>query len=156
MNDYISKPLHYQTMYATLARWTHRDEPPAGPSAAEVKNTTPSVLDTDGAIARMGGESLYLSMLGKFIPSQGQSVQSIQDALAINDQATTERLVHTLKGVAATIGATSLTESVSQLEQAIKAKDAKEYPQLIEATTSKLRLVVASIETYLEEHKLND
>ncbi|HEU0283148.1 MAG TPA: Hpt domain-containing protein, partial [Gallionella sp.] len=101
-------------------------------------------------------KGLYLSMLGKVIPSQGQTVQSIQDALAINDRATAERLAHTLKGIAATVGADSLAESASQLEQAIRVEDAEEYPQLIEAAASKLRLVVASIETYLEEHRLND
>ena len=152
MNDYISKPLHYQTMYATLARWTHRNEPPAGQAPAEIQNTSdaPSVLDADNAMARMGGKDIYLSMLAKFIPSQRQAVKSIQDALAVNDRATAERLAHTLKGVAASVGAASLAESASQLEQAIEAEDAKEYPQLIGATTSKLSQAVAAIETYLE------
>jgi PAS domain S-box-containing protein len=157
MNDYISKPLHYQTLYATLARWTHREAPPDG-QTAEVQYTRDAlpVLDTDHAMVRMGGEGIYLSMLGKFIPSQGQVVESIQDALAVNDLEAAERLVHSLKGIAATIGAVSLTESVSQLEQAIKAEDVKEYPQLIEATSNKLRLVLASIENYLDEHKSSD
>jgi CheY-like chemotaxis protein len=155
MNDYISKPLHYQAMYAAIARWTHRDEPPAVQAAAEVqyRSDAPSVLDAAGAMARMGGKDLYLSMLAKFIPSQGQAVQSIQDALAVNDRATAERLAHTLKGVAASVGATSLAESASQLEQAIRSEDAKEYPQLIEAAASRLSQAVAAVETYLEGHR---
>ncbi len=58
MNDYISKPLHYQTMYATLARWTHRNEFPAVQAAAEGQHPgdAPSVLDADNAMARMGGK----------------------------------------------------------------------------------------------------
>ena len=100
-----------------------------------------------------GGKNLYLSMLAKFIPSQGQAGQSIQDALAVNDRATAERLAHTLKGVAASVGAVALAESASQLEQAIEAEDAKEYPRLVEATESGLRQAVAAIETYLEEHR---
>jgi PAS domain S-box-containing protein len=155
MNDYISKPLHYQAMYATLARWTHRNEPPSGQTRAEVQHpgVASSVLDTANAMARMGGKNLYLSMLAKFIPSQGQAGQSIQDALAVNDRATAERLAHTLKGVAASVGAVALAESASQLEQAIEAEDAKEYPRLVEATESGLRQAVAAIETYLEEHR---
>jgi len=95
-------------------------------------------------------------MLGKFIPSQGQAVQSIQNALAADDRATAERLAHSLKGIAATVGATDLAESAGRLEQAINAEDAKEYPQLIEALTNKLGLAVAAIETYLEKHPQND
>ncbi len=82
-------------------------------------------------------------------------MQSIKDALAVNDRATAERLAHTLKGVAASVGAVFLAESASQLEQAIKAENTKEYPQLIEATASKLSQAVAAIETYLKEHRPN-
>jgi len=157
MNDYLSKPLHYQTLYATLARWTQRDESSAQ-YAVDIQHPSdePSVLDIANAMARMGGEDIYLSMLAKFIPSQGKAVQSIQNALAVNDRATAERLAHTLKGVAASVGATSLAESASQLEQAIQAEDTREYPQLIEAAASKLSRVMVSIEAYLAEHRLND
>jgi PAS domain S-box-containing protein len=158
MNDYISKPLHYQVMYVTLARWTHRDVSAAGQAAAEDQHMgdAPSVLDTDRAMARMGGAELYLSMLGQFIPSQGQAVQAIQDALAAADLETAERLAHTLKGVAASVGAASLAESASQLEQAINTGNASAYPQLIEAIAGKLSLVAAAIASYLEEHRPND
>lgn len=158
MNDYIAKPLHYQAMYATLARWTHRDAPTAGQAAAEVQHPgdASSVLDTENAMARMGGKDLYLSMLARFIPSQGQAVQSIRDALAVNDRTSAERLAHTLKGVAASVGAASLAESAGQLEQAIQAEDTGKYPQLIGATASELSQAAASIETYLKGHRPND
>ncbi|MFA6922065.1 MAG: response regulator, partial [Gallionella sp.] len=151
MNDYLAKPLHYQTMYATLARWTLRDVPPCEPPATE--DQSDAVLDTDSAMSRMGGEPLYRSMLAKFMEGQRQAVQSTRDALAIEDMATAERLVHTLKGVAATVGANSLTASVSQLEQAIKAQDTGQYPQLTETAANKLILVFAATEAFLEGPK---
>jgi HPt (histidine-containing phosphotransfer) domain-containing protein len=83
-------------------------------------------------------------------------VQSIQDALAANDRATAERLAHTLKGVAASVGAAYLAETASLLERAINAGNAEEYPQLIEAATSKLDQAVAAVKTYLKEHRPND
>ena len=154
MNDYISKPLHYQTLFSTLARWTHRDKPLAQ-SAGEIQhpNDVSSVLEVADAMARMGGEDIYQSMLAKFIPSQGKAVQFIQDALGVNDRGTAERLAHSLKGIAASVGATLLAKSASELERAIQMDDAKEYPQLIAATASKLSQALASIETYLEEHR---
>ncbi|HXU94300.1 MAG TPA: response regulator [Gallionella sp.] len=157
MNDYIAKPLHYQALYATLARWTQRDEP-AARAAEEVPppGGTPSVLDAENAMARMGGEDLYLTMLGKFVPSQGQAVQSIQDALAVNDRTSAERLVHTLKSVAASVGAGFLAESAGKLELAIQTEETGKYPQLIEATANNLSQAVASIESYLKEHRPKD
>ena len=155
MNDYLSKPLHYQTLYATLARWTHRNQSPAELVITDSQQTNDalSVLDTANAISRMGGKELYLSMLAKFIPSQGLSVQSIQDALANNDRETAERLAHSLKGIAASVGATLLAESARQLELAIKAEDTQEYPQLIEAAANKLSQAIAATEAYLKEHR---
>jgi len=153
MNDYLSKPLHYQAMYATLARWTRRNVPQAAQAMAEIGQLGDAsvVLDTEDAMARMGGEELYLNMLARFIPSQGQALQSIQEALDINDLQTAERLAHTLKGVAASVGAAPLAESANQLELAIRRKDAGSYPQLIEAAAGRLSQAVALIESYLKE-----
>lgn len=158
MNDYISKPLHYQAMYATLARWTRRNETPPGQVAAEVvqRSDVPSVFDPEYAMARMGDRELYLSMLAQFIPSQGHAVQSIRDALADNDRATAERLAHSLKGVAATVGAASLAESANQVEKALNEGNTREYPILIETMANKLSQATGSIATYLAEHSQNN
>lgn len=154
MNDYISKPIQYEAMYATLARWTHREGQPAEKPAAKIQHLAEpaAILDSGKAMASMGGEGIYLTMLEKFIPSQGQAAQSIQEALSASDRETAERLAHTLKGVAATIGAFPLAESAGQLETAIAKEDAEKYPQLIEDTTAKLVQAIASVEAYLKEH----
>ena len=151
MNDYLSKPLHEHAMYATLARWTGRDAPPT-PKPAE-KPKSGAILDTAAAIARMGGKPLYLSMLEKFVAGQMQSVQSIRDALDAEDLETAERLVHTFKGVAATIGAARLAQALVQLESAIKARDAGRYPPLTQAAATMLAEVSDSITAYLAGHR---
>lgn len=91
-------------------------------------------------------------MLEKFIPNQGPVVQSIRDALAGGDRQTAERLAHTLKGIAATIGAAALAEAVRQLEDAIRGGDAENYPPLIEAASAGLTQVVTSAIAYLQAH----
>jgi len=159
MNDYISKPIHIDVLYATLARWTQRNIQPIKPSAMKAQHAPkilsildPLVLDPTKAIAGMGGEDTYLIVLEKFIFSQGQAVQSIQNALAANDRQMAERLAHTLKGIAATIGAATLSESAHQLETSIRKDDTEKYPQLIAATATELTRVVASAKTYLQAH----
>jgi len=112
----------------------------------------PLVLDAGKAIAGMGGADTYLTVLEKFISNQGHAVQSIQEALAANDRHTAQRLAHTLKGIAATVGAATLAESMRQLEAYIHKNDTEKYPQLIAATATELAQVLAAAETYLQAH----
>jgi len=98
----------------------------------------------------MGGEGTYLTVLEKFIPNQGRAVQFIQDALDTGDRNTAERLAHTLKGIAATIGAATLAETARHLENAIREQDAENYPQLIAAAATELAQATASVEAYLQ------
>ncbi|WP_435627319.1 Hpt domain-containing protein [Candidatus Ferrigenium straubiae] len=98
----------------------------------------------------MGGEDTYITVLEKFIPNQHQAVQSIQDALAAGDLQSAERLAHTLKGIAATVGAAALSGLARQLEDAIRKEETGKYPQLIAAAGMELAQVVASAETYLQ------
>ncbi|MFZ2523877.1 MAG: PAS domain S-box protein [Candidatus Ferrigenium altingense] len=157
MNDYITKPIQHNALYAALARWTKRGPASIQGTAIQgieirtrrVSGTSPA-LDPDKAIARMGGESTYLTVLEKFIPNQGRAMQFIQDALATGDRNTAERLAHTLKGIAATIGAATLAETARHLENAIREEDAENYPQLIAAAATELAQVTASVEAYLQ------
>ena len=154
MNDYITKPIQVGVMYATLGRWTQRNAPLAEADATRTRRVSgvfPS-LEPDKAIARMGGEDTYLTVLEKFIPNQSHAVQSIQDALAAHDRATAERLAHTLKGIAATIGAKTLAKFARQLEDAIREKKAESYAQLIAATATELAQVLASAQAYLHAY----
>ncbi len=154
MNDYITKPIQIDVLYTTLARWTRRNVQPAGAIMPKPRHPPGefSGLDTAKAIARMGGEDTYRIVIEKFIPNQEQAVQSIQDALGAGDKKTAERLAHTLKGIAATIGATALSESALKLETSIRENDTKNRPQLIAATATGLDQVIASAKAYLHAH----
>ena len=165
MNDHITKPFDPNKMVATLARWIT----PAQPAAPDLKamHATPARwvhhgylqaatearrLDADMAVANMGGKELYLTVIGKFAANQSRAVQSIQDALAANDRETAERLAHTLRGIASTIGAAILAETVRRLEAAIRDEDTGKYPQLITAATEEMVQVIASVRNYLQAH----
>jgi len=154
MNDYITKPIQIDVLYATLARWTQRNVQPAGAVMPKLHRPPGefSGLDTEKAMARMGGEDTYRTVLEKFIPNQEMAVQSIKDAVAAGDLKTAGRLVHTLKGIAATIGATALSESARQLEMAIQKKDAKNRQPLIEVAEKELAQAITSAKAYLQMH----
>jgi two-component system, sensor histidine kinase and response regulator len=74
---------------------------------------------TLGLRRAMGKADLYHTLLRKFAVGQGAFASDVAKALAEGDAATAERLAHTLKGVAGTIGATRVQQQAQALEAAI-------------------------------------
>jgi PAS domain S-box-containing protein len=157
MNDYVPKPINIDVMYAALARCTKRNIRPIKLPATTERHAPkilpafdPLVFDPAKAIAGMGGEDTYLIVLEKFIANQTESVQAIQDAIDAADMQTAGRLAHTLKGIAATVGAATLSKTALQLETAIKKGDSGKCPELIVLAESELVSVIASAKSYLQ------
>ncbi|MDH4285349.1 MAG: response regulator, partial [Gallionellaceae bacterium] len=149
MDDYITKPINFEKMYSVLARRTGRAEADGPPPAIQPSVVVDSLsLDTEKAIAAMGSEEIYLIVLEKFISNQGKAVQSIADALAVADGKTAARLAHTLKGLAATIGADALAELVRQLEWVIPQGDAQQSVQLLASTEAEMQGVLEAVAAY--------
>ena len=73
----------------------------------------------------MGSGALYLSLLRKFVPGQRDTVAKIRAALDDGDPVTAERLAHTLKGVAGTIGAGALQALAAEADRRLKAGEAR-------------------------------
>ncbi|MEO5375401.1 MAG: response regulator [Alphaproteobacteria bacterium] len=134
MQDHIGKPINPDEMFATMARWIKPASPrpltrdsgakddarPAEPDGASEPPTIAGV-DTGAGLARMGGNlKSYLGLLAKFRTNQGAAVEAFRTALDAADTETAERIVHTLKGVAGTIGASELQAKAAILERAIK------------------------------------
>ena len=89
-------------------------------------------------------------MLGKFAPNYVQAVQVIQAALDSEDWELAKRSAHTLKGAAATIGASVLSGFAAQLETVIAARETGKYSLLIARIDIELSRVIALIDAYLK------
>ena len=95
--------------------WSH----PLDPDADTLKIAG---IDTSLGLKQVGGKrERYESLLRKFAIRQAEAVTAIRTALAVGDAATAAREAHFLKGVAATLGALSLSEAASNAETALKA-----------------------------------
>jgi two-component system, sensor histidine kinase and response regulator len=82
-------------------------------------------LDVKSGLGRMlGKKTLYLAMLRKYTAGQKDASRQIRQALDDGDWALAERLAHTLKGVAGTIGATRIPGLAAELEQALNTRAA--------------------------------
>jgi two-component system sensor histidine kinase/response regulator len=107
-------------------------------------------IDTEGALKRLGGKrERYEGLLQKFADKQAGTIRAVRNALASGDVATAERDIHSLRGAAATLGASALAEAAEKAEQSLKEGSADEMAiqQLegaIEAVVSAIRSELAS------------
>jgi HPt (histidine-containing phosphotransfer) domain-containing protein len=158
MNDHIGKPIDPDRLVATLAKWVHPNrtlETPAPretvpTSATEALPNLPGV-NVDASVRRIGGNvSLYYSLLDTFRVNQQQVVSKIREALASNDAITAERLAHTLRGIAGTLGAESLQSQAEILEKNIKNGSFSDVESLLEQIDQEMVSLIAKIDQAIE------
>ena len=128
MCDYVSKPIEPAALWATLARWltpqaaspAGRSVAPAAPATTELPATPIEGLDTALGLARSGQKAaLYRSLLERFVQDHAGFAAELSAARACGDQLGAVRLAHTLKSVAAQIGAMPLAALAGQLEDGL-------------------------------------
>ncbi|MEN8254139.1 MAG: response regulator [Verrucomicrobiota bacterium] len=109
------------------------------PAIAAIKG-----LDVEAGLRHVAGNrKLYNKLLGSFAVRHADVVREMRGALNEQDFELAERLAHTLKGVAGTLGAGLLHEAAKSAEAAIKGKDRK-------AAESELESLGALLDPFIE------
>ncbi len=120
MNDYISKPVDAQQLFAIINR-VMADHPQAGTDLAASAEPAASLLDQRGALMRFDGDvELYRDICETFLSDYPHKLERIGQALATDNLETATLLAHSLKGNAGTVGATQATQAAADLEQAVR------------------------------------
>ncbi len=130
MNDFISKPIEPEQLFLTMLRYlpapataVSATAAPGQPQPAALRLPAPLLDQVQGlqwrsALQRLQhNEALYLSLLEKYCRSPQPLWQQLSSALQAQQVADIERHAHSLKGVAATLGATALAAAAAVLEQ---------------------------------------
>ncbi|MGL1862408.1 MAG: response regulator [Pseudodesulfovibrio sp.] len=160
MNDYISKPINSDEFTKKLIKWITPGarrlpedlltELNSNAEKATTSSTALPHINIDEGLARVEGSmKLYLRLLHSFKNTNRSSVKSIRQHLANGDTKTANRLVHTIKGVAANIGATDISTQAAQLEKAIKSENNTTWEQQLNALQADLENVFSSIDQLL-------
>lgn len=122
-------------------------------------------IDLDQGLARVdGNKMLYIRVLQMFVTDYTSIGHQIETALNDNELASVERLIHTVKGVAGTIGAHDLAKVALVLEQSTKKEKPiheelaqfKEVLHLTMSSLATLSCIVQSPETTNEKKQPGD
>jgi len=129
MDDHVAKPIDVRELVQTLAHWLGRAAaadvpPPPTPEPAPLPTGALDILEgvrVDEGLARIGGNrELYVKLLQKFAEGQAHVVTQLREAHAAGDWAGAVRLGHTLKGVAANLGAELVRAAAMAVEEAAR------------------------------------
>lgn len=123
MNTHVSKPFDADDLIAQICmilkgRKTSFSEPSTTLEATvRPKKDEILTLNVDGALKRLGGNhELYIRALSGCLQTTPQVWEEIKNALEENDREKLPPLVHTLKGVASTVGADELEGYIKKIE----------------------------------------
>jgi signal transduction histidine kinase/DNA-binding response OmpR family regulator/HPt (histidine-containing phosphotransfer) domain-containing protein len=160
MNDHISKPIDPVAMFATMSKWIT----PANPDL-NVPSVTPHydgdavvpelrTVDVSSGMKATGGSAgLYLQILTRFYDENRNFADLFNASLGDPDATAPERTAHTLKGVAANIGAHDLTERATALERACQdGSDTERQQELLADVCLVLEPIIAELATYNRRH----
>ncbi|MFN2323645.1 MAG: ATP-binding protein [Trueperaceae bacterium] len=156
MDDVVTKPIEPDELWRALRAWLPERDEHAKPNAQEVQapahdDAPPSPdallprhvagLDVDrGLRFTRGRADLYLDFLRRFLDDQDGVPARIADALAGGEAPAAERAAHTLRGLAACLGAGPLADAAEGLENALR-------------TGAAARTVTAAADVLADEHR---
>jgi CheY-like chemotaxis protein len=164
MNDHLAKPIEPEYLWQMLLKWIKPLNATAAVVGARpqpiVEEGIPSGIEgldvVNGLHRLLGKKPLYLSLLRKFVVGQKSVVVDIKLALRDNSWDKAELLVHTLKGVCASIGATSVQSLAEDLEAAVRARRTRmEIDALLDQLKGPLANLIEQLEQQLpKEHRM--
>ena len=134
MNEHVGKPFDLDQLVAVLRRLVPERTAPGASALRQHRRTAPALLtaevrglaqaggfDLDGALQRLAGRvDVYLQLAASFDARLAVLPAEMAAALQPERRAEAERLAHSIKGVAATLGASRLAAMAGEVEQALR------------------------------------
>ena len=155
MNDYVSKPFELAELVATIERNVARSRGALspGPAVSSRVPAAPAAADFEGALARLGGDAnLYRLVYGSFRVDAQAMVDGLAGQLAAGQRAEAQRTLHTLKGLAATLGADAFAAEAQLAEAALEGPAAQGDGSIVDAVRAAWPAALAALDEALAKH----
>lgn len=150
MNDHVAKPIDLDNLVSTLLRHCNRGEKTASvsdsPSLLSSENEEPKSYSVNQqlqkALERIGGnEKLFIFMTDSFVKNIALMATKLREHLVQQNRTEISQLLHTIKGVASTVGALELSQFSALAEEYLPFSESKSE---IELWLSEFDTLVAS------------
>ena len=163
MNDHIAKPIKPAILYETLARRLRPDvdvcvyldkKMAPDPVSFEVAGEFPDIhgVDVKAGLSNVNyDQKLFTKLLYNFHKRHQGITDEIQFELERGNLSVAQRLAHTIKGVAGTLGAINLSSVSSQLESAIKKGDSNLLPNILGRFSEEVMQVMAALDDFIDK-----
>jgi two-component system, sensor histidine kinase and response regulator len=155
MDDYLSKPIDQDKLYAILLKWIkpgNRDistirKKPASLDEYALPSELPGIDLADG-LRRLGGnQKLYVKLLVDFANKYGTAMEAIAKFMKDGNIPGAERTAHTIKGAAGNLAAKGVHAAAHQLEAVITGKDTAEFDGCLSRLAREIQQMVDSVKT---------
>ena len=154
MNDHIGKPIRVEELLLTLDKWIK----PAIASPPSIQHGEQSELGPlpgidvkEGLVTVQGNLELYRKLLRKFHNNYSDFGNLFEAARQEMDKEAATRCAHTLKGVAANIGAYGVRKKAKYLESACrKLQSEQQLHRLLQEVVEELSLVLGGLASLAE------
>lgn len=151
MVDHIAKPINVEELFTTLAKWVRStgNTAPASQTASQPADfdlDRLTELDVYTAVNRLGGNTaLYNKILRQFSSGQTDGMDEIRQTYREKDWPSLQRHIHSLKGLAGTIGATALQQLAESIEHLLQSDRPNDLTQELDVLATELHKVLAQI-----------
>ncbi|WP_051013527.1 ATP-binding protein [Pararhodospirillum photometricum] len=159
MNDFVGKPFDPADLYTVLLKWV------TGEGAVEQQGLHDVLVDHHAEIHFLGAidgldvraglrhmsgmRKLYLSALTQFIEQNQDTIDLFRGYLLLGDTQAIYDLAHSLKGVSATLGATSIHDAVVALERVARGDNLEGCRSLADPFENALTRLLATLDPAL-------
>lgn len=129
MCDHIGKPIDLEQLINAILRQVGRRAGDADTMPfAEMQSDPSTIVDSALAIERLGGSrAFYRTIVDVFLLDAAVQYTELVQCVAQGDYATALRNAHTLKGLAATVGANPLAAAAAHTENVLKRLDTADF-----------------------------
>ncbi|MBF0264730.1 MAG: response regulator [Gammaproteobacteria bacterium] len=164
MNDHIGKPINLLEMFKTMSKWITPEFPindftpeQIHPENEDEQSDLEQLkgIDIVSGIARnQGNIGSYRKLLNLFRGGQKDFKKQFLDCQNKHNREAAGRLIHTLKGVSATIGAKELSESTRRLEQMFHDQDKpNQLDAQLDTVDLMLKVIIEQLDDYFIQYE---